>query len=370
MGKRLFAFSIAAVLLILMMAAAACSKPAENAAPEEGKEGEKLVITGLESTDIEVTVEELKSMESVTTDAVAIDSAGNTNTYTVTGPLLEDLLKKHGKSQRDLSGIRLVAGDGYSIEVPPEVLEARDVILAHTIDGQPLDEQSKPVRAVVPGERAMYWVRNLAKIEVLEGIKSTEVNRLYFIETGFSGTPAEDYTYYESTDKAVRVDQLISYLGIEDQPDTVAFKAVDGFEKNEQRDIFNGGYIKFTGDDTPAFLSPDLPKGMYIKNILWFTYGGNVVFSAEKGLECMDIKTAGEKQGIGMTDIISETGLSSAEVYLLTAEDGYTVEIEAGDMGKGIVYINDKGQVAVYFDGLPKNTSIKGLLSVEAVKGN
>jgi hypothetical protein len=376
MGNRVRILQFIALLLILILSAAACSTPAAGPAENgsqageqpAGQEGEKIVISGLESTDIEVTVEEIKDLEPVTVDATAVSSSGEENQYTVTGPLLDDLLKKHGKSQSDLAGIRLVAGDGYSIEVPPEVLQSRDLILAHTIDGQPLDEKTKPIRAVIPEERAMYWIRNLIKIEVLEGAPQAEVGKVYILETLISQASAEDYTYYESTDRAVKVEELLALLGLDDLPDTASFVASDGFEKNEQLDIFSKGYIKFTGEDAPLFLSPDLPKGMYIKNIYLCTMGDTALVSQEMAAEVLGTKEVEDKAGVDLKELINGTGLADADKYLITAADGYTVEILREDREKGVVFKNSKGQITTFFEGLPKNTQVKDFLSIEGIE--
>ena len=84
MGKPVRIIKFLALLLVLTLAAAACSAPtgtpAEKAGPAEeqagGQEGEKIVISGLESTDIEVTVEEIKDLESVTVEATSVSSSG------------------------------------------------------------------------------------------------------------------------------------------------------------------------------------------------------------------------------------------------------------------------------------------------------
>jgi len=376
MGNRVRILQFIALLLILLLSAAACSTPAADPAENgsqageqpAGQEGEKIVISGLESTDIELTVEEIKDIEPVTVDATAVSSSGEENQYTVTGPLFDDLLKKYGKSQKDLAAIRLVAGDGYSIEVPPEVLQSRDLILAHTIDGQPLDEKTKPIRAVIPEERAMYWIRNLVKIEVLESAPQAEVGKVYILETLISQANAEDYTYYESTDRAVKVEELLALLGLEDLPDTASFVASDGFEKNEQMDIFSKGYIKFTGEDAPLFLSPDLPKGMYIKNIYLCTMGDTALVSQEMAAEVLGTKEVEDKTGVDLKELINGTGLADADNYLITAADGYTVEILREDREKGVVFKNSKGQITTFFEGLPKNTQVKDFLSIEGIE--
>ena len=71
------------------------------------------------------------------------------------------------------------------------------------------------------------------------------------------------------------------------------------------------------------------------------------------------------KAEVGLLSV--EQGLQyESEQYLLTAADGYEVEINKADLAQGLVYVRDGGEVAVKFDGLPKNTSVKGLLAIEA----
>jgi hypothetical protein len=368
------------LLLVMMLAAVACSKPADSPSGNDGdagqqsqqqaggQEGEKIVISGLESADIEVTVEEIKGLEPVTVEATSVSSTGKENHYMVTGPLFDDLLKKYGKSQKDLTAIRLVAGDGYSIEVPPEVLQSRDLILAHTIDGKPLDERTRPIRAVIPEERSMYWIRNLVRIEILESAPKAEVGRVYILETLISQANAEDYTYYESTDKAVRVEELLDLLGLENLPDTASFIAADGFEKNEQLDIFSDGYIKFTGEGAPLFLSPDLPKGMHIKSIYLCTIGDIALVSQQMAEQVIGTEQVEDKEGVDLKELLNQTGLADADKYLLTAADGYTVEITREDREKGVVFKNSKGQITVFFEGLPKSTQVKDFLSIEGIE--
>jgi hypothetical protein len=277
-------------------------------------------------------------------------------------------LKKYGKSQKDITAVRLVAGDGYSIEVPPEVLQSRDLILAHTINGQPLDERTRPIRAVIPEERSMYWIRNLVRIEILESAPKAKVGRVYILETLISQANAEDYTYYDSTDKAVRVEELLGLLSLENLPDTASFVAADGFEKNEQMDIFSDGYIKFTGDSAPLFLSPDLPKGMHIKSIYLCTIGDIALVSQQMAEQVIGTKQVEDKQGVDLKELLNQAGLADADKYLLTAADGYTAEILREDRDKGVVFKNSKGQITVFFEGLPKSTQVKDLLFIEGIE--
>ncbi len=328
---------------------------------------DKLVIVGFSDGDIEVTAAALKALPTVTKDVVSVNSSGTAKKFSITGPTFADLLAKFDKSQSSLEAIRFVAGDGYSIEVPAEVLQNRQIILAYLMDGEPLDEKSQPVRAVIPEERAMYWVRNLVKIEILGVDEQVAVERVHFLETAVGQLETVDYTYYESLDQAVSVQDLLTNLAMTDDS-SIQLRAVDGLNKSEDQKIFSNGYIKVTGTDVPLFLSPEIPKGMYVKHILHFIQADAAVISMTKALEGLEQTTLDDIEGINVVTILDALGVVKNEIYRLIADDGYFVEVNAADLSLGIIYLDDKGQVRSYFSGLPKNTGVKGLLTIEAVK--
>jgi hypothetical protein len=195
-----------------------------------------------------------------------------------------------------------------------------------------------------------------------------ETQRVIFIDTASSLIPVQDYNYYDSKDKAFKTGDLLDKFKGSIEYDSLFLKAEDKLEKNETKDNFLKGYIKFTGTDSPAFVSDTLPSGMHVKNLLWFSYGGDVYFSAAKSLTFFSKVSLDGKDGVKFQDIIKEAGLSSSDKYVLTGVDGYTAEIDAKDLGNGLIYTDDSGIVSVYFKDLPKNTSIKGLLSIALKK--
>lgn len=363
MGRRCIKILLT-VSLILAVFLTACSNTAKKAADDAVESSGKLTISGVDGKDIELTVDELKSFEQVTKDVTAIDSAGKKTDYKVKGPLFEEVLKKYGKTQKDLKAITFVAGDNYSVEVPEEVLKNRDIVLALEVNGEPLDDRTKPVRAVVPDERAMYWVRNLVKIELTGSVTKVEANRIVFIDSVQNNLPSEDYKYYESTDRVFKTGEILSKFGTSQDSDTITLKAADKLTKNEKKENFLKGYIKFTGDASPAFVSTELPVGMHVKNILWFSYGPDVFFSVSKGLGYFKNTALDDKNGIALKELIDESGLKGGETYTMEGLDGYSAEVKSEDLDKGLVYLNDKGDVSIYFKDLPKNMNIKGLLSI------
>ncbi|MGF7058491.1 molybdopterin-dependent oxidoreductase [Brassicibacter mesophilus] len=351
--------------LILALSIAACAK--SNEPIDVVGDVEIIAISGLQDEVIVLNIEEIKSVEPVTKDVISISSSGEEKKYKATGALFETILQKYNKSQKDLAGIRLVAGDGYSIDVPSEVLKSRDVILAYEIDGKPLDEKSKPIRIVVPDERAMYWVRNLSEIEIIKNIEKDETQKLIVFDTATQILNQYDYTYYESVDKAVKSAEIMEQFVNSKNFDRIYIKSSDGLEKNETTEVFKTGYIKVTGEEAPLFLSPDMPKGMHVKHILWFGCDNTGFLSVDEALKTLESKTYGDKIGVALKDIFDEVGMAAFDKYVFKSDDGYSVEISSSDIDKGVVYKKDN-VVRVYFEGLDKSTSVKKLLSIEAVK--
>ena len=136
---------------------------------------------GIENGKIKVTGDLLKDMEFVSRDAVTADSKGRKTKYSVKGVLLEDILAKFGKSQRSCAGIRFASGDGYSVVVPEEVLKKRDILLSYDdLFSMPDNGQERSLKVIVPDERSVYWVRNLAEIELMRHEETEAPQDLYF----------------------------------------------------------------------------------------------------------------------------------------------------------------------------------------------
>lgn len=303
----------------------------------------------------------------VNKDVISVSSSGEETELNVSGGLLEELLNKHGISQTELSGIRVTAIDGYSMEIPSEILKNRDIMLAYEINGEPLFKENRPIRIIVPGERAMYWVGAVSAIGVV-GEKETAVSRqsekILIFDTAILDLDKRDYKYYEDLDKAVKIGDLLSKF-LPKGEEQVLIKAADGLERNETRETFKNAFIKITGKNSPMFLSPDLPKGMHIKDLLWFSSEGVTFLTMDKALEIYNKSTQGGIEGISLKEALEDIGLKQGDTYIFTADDEYSVEISKDDIHRGILYKIDDGSTRVSFEGLPKNTTVKNLLSIE-----
>ncbi len=373
MKKGLRFLSVFLVIALLLVNLTACTsnqtkKSDDTNALSNSTKTEKITIVGLNDGNKEISIDELKKMEFVSKEMKSIDSKGEVATNKVKGVSLEKILNQFGESKKDYTGIRFIAGDGYSIVVPKEILEIRDVVLSYEIDEKPLDEMSQPIRVAIPNERSMYWVKNLMKIELLQKKKTNIVNKVIFLDTAVMNINQEDYDYYDKKDKAVKTEDLVKEYSTKEDAEGVFFKAVDGFEKEENLNVFKSAYIKITGENSPLFLSPDLPLGMQVKNIETILHGDTVYFSLKQGFRACELKTVKEHEGISLKDIFSETKLIEAEKYVCKASDGYESEITKEDIDKGIIYERNKGGYTLMFKDMPKNTKVKQILSIEPVK--
>ncbi|MCR3923120.1 MAG: molybdopterin-dependent oxidoreductase, partial [Firmicutes bacterium] len=287
---------IVITLISFVIFCTACGNE-QNSNDQSSQDEVSIGFVTSDTGEISLSMSQIMDFPVVEKEIVTIDDDGNENICNIKGALLADILESMGKNQHNLSGIRLVAGDGYMMEVPAEILEIRDVILAYEIDGEPLEEKTQPLRAFIPEERSMFWVRNLLRVEILELKEELVLTKLLILETALHNFEKQDYTYYESLDQAISCDNLFEAVAEDSINDTVFIKATDGLEKNERTDVFRSGYLKVTGAETPAFVAPDLPKGMHVKEILWLSRVNTGFLSVTKGLEYFPMMQNEEHEG-------------------------------------------------------------------------
>jgi hypothetical protein len=367
-GKNLL---LLLALLLLAAAAAACGGRVQSGAAEPGPfDQEKILVHGLQDQDLEITIGDLKKLPAVTRQAEASRSNGEKIRVNATGPLLDTLLQKYGKTQRDFSRIRFTAKDRYSIAVPADILANRQIILSYVNDGQPLDAEMQPVRVVIPGERAMYWVRSMIRIDLETGGDQQTPTRVVFLETAAKSLPQQDYEYFDSVDRAIKTSDLVArYAGGSDgSVANVFMKAGDGLQKNETAANFLSAFIKMTGKEAPKFLAPQFPQGMHIRDLLFIVYGQTVIFDYTVASASLPRETAEGLEGLAFSQIFKQTGLTGGHKYRFTSADGESILLTIGDLGSGgLIYQDSRGELAFTCTGASGKKEIDGLLSIEVI---
>ncbi len=357
------------LILLVVFSLAACTET-ESADPSPSGsisyEG-NLVITNGDET-IEVAYNDLYQMEAETLDMIGISSSGEETNYNFTGVKLNDVLADYDLTQEGFAFIRLEAGDGYAIDVPSEIAANKDIWLAYKSDGEVLEEKKMPLRSAIEGERSMYYVSNLTNIYLMESSSSdssTGLEKIVFLDTAANVLTLEDYTYYESVDRALKASELLEAYS-DSSAESVEFMATDDFEKTEMLDVISQGYIKMTGENSPLFLAPDLPKGMHTKYILTMDAKDVVFVSLESAFEYFESSQVGEYTGVAIKDILSLVELE-AEAYTLEAADGYSVEVPHDDIIQGIIQKDEDIFRVRVPEELPKNYNLKDILSIAPI---
>jgi hypothetical protein len=267
------------------------------------------------------------------------DSAGEPVEYDVKGAYLSDLLEQNGYKQSDFAGMRIVASDGYSIEVGADILAARDVILGYEMDGAPLNADNAPLRVFIPEERAMYWVRMVVELEVSYADDPEMVSGIYFMDTLYGPETYIDYEFIGQTYQAIDTKTVLeAYPGA--KGDVVLMTAADGLVKNETLENFYKGVINMSGEETPEFFSSTLPGGMFVKNLRLFKYGGNAFYFAPDETQTL-------------ADLAKACMLESADSYLVCLEGDVNVTITADEMPAWTVGI-ENDEVYIMEDGADK----------------
>lgn len=157
-----------AALIILLMVSfvvlVSCGK-VDDIDISEYKDSE-IIFSGLTDKEKIMTVEELKELECVTVETES--TSDKIGTVRATGPLLSTLVESYGHSLKDFSKIVIYATDDYDIKLDREFLSENDIILAFGIDGEPLAEDVRPVRIIIPESDSAYWIRMVSKIEFVK----------------------------------------------------------------------------------------------------------------------------------------------------------------------------------------------------------
>ncbi len=303
---------------------------------------QQLTIIGGPEGDIVLTGDQVKAFESVSVSTVSVDASGDENPTDAVGTLLEDILNANGLSQLDYGSIILTASDGYAIEIPGEVLAIRDVIVAYQVNGEEVD-----LRTVVPEERAMYWVKFLDTIELMNPKQADKTTEVYIQETLIETAAIEssDYKYYEAVDQAITLDQLFEATGKQD--DFVMLMGTDGWSKSEKWELAAAQYLKITGEHAPMFIGPDLPEGMRMKQNLYFKYGESCILSGEMAV----LKLETEGLSLDMEQLAVLVELDTTGGIIVNYGDNQTVEIPSESLASA-TFVFENGEFLFSFEDI------------------
>ena len=158
--KQLNVLMIAIIALLSCLCMAGCGTDDIDIS---GYGEEKIVLSGLQKEDVEVTIRELAAMDCKTVKTHSTsDKIGEVR---ATGVELGTLLEQYGLSKEDISSLRFYGIDKYDVPLTREYIMEHDIYLAFGINGEPLDKESAPCRVIIPESDSAYWIRMVNRIE-------------------------------------------------------------------------------------------------------------------------------------------------------------------------------------------------------------
>ena len=158
--KQLNVLMIAIIALLSCLCMAGCGTDDIDIS---GYGEEKIVLSGLQKEDVEVTIRELAAMDCKTVKTHSTsDKIGEVR---ATGVELGTLLEQYGLSKEDISSLRFYGIDEYDVPLTGEYIMEHDIYLALGINGEPLDKESTPCRVIIPESDSAYWIRMVNRIE-------------------------------------------------------------------------------------------------------------------------------------------------------------------------------------------------------------
>ena len=123
----------------------------------------EIVFEGISDEPVYITVKRLKSMDCHTVKTKS--TSDKIGTVKATGVWLSDILSEYELEQADFRCITVYGTDEYSAPLYKDFLKENRIMLAFGIDGQPLDEESAPVRIIIPESDSAYWTRMVNRIK-------------------------------------------------------------------------------------------------------------------------------------------------------------------------------------------------------------
>lgn len=155
----------------------------------------RLVVNGTVENVLNLTLDELKAMPSVTVTAELRSVSGPEGRARWTGVPLRAILDMASLDDASVD-VAFFSADGYSTSLTVEEASADDVLLCFEMNGEPLPpDQGFPVRVVAPGHWGYKWAKWVTHIEVVD-----HDFRGYWESRGWSDnarmTPQSDWYYH------------------------------------------------------------------------------------------------------------------------------------------------------------------------------
>ncbi|MCD6177596.1 MAG: molybdopterin-dependent oxidoreductase [Candidatus Cloacimonetes bacterium] len=180
------------------------------------------------------------------------------------GIKLIDILQEYSISNYDK--ICFTSSDNYLVRISKEDILNKKVILALVRNGMTLDNEH--IRLVIPEIRDMFWIQDISTIKTESISDILFPHTLYFAEPIINKTQIRDelppfikvtgYTFPNI------MSQVFPFL-----KDEMLIVGKDGVKHNLDYDKYLKNALLIKNGDSFDLKSPDMPAGMWIKNLAY-----------------------------------------------------------------------------------------------------
>lgn len=343
--------------------------PVDNFISQEmwQKDENSFMISWPENNSIRVNIEDLKTYPQVTTETILQRTTGVKIPIKAEGPLLKDILKKHGVDINAYEAIGITGRDNYYTMVSKDIIQNRDIILGIRFDDEEIPREEKPVRIVIPDEFGVYWVKMVNRIDLYTHISPKDIQSVHIFDALTRDIEPYYYEYYGSKDESYLVGKILSKFEFVDENGFFTMVGSDGLAKNETISMVRDRYyIKTGGDNAPMNIGPAFKLGMNVKEMSHFSTTIDAVIFPHVIAKVIGEKTTPQGKGVKLKDTLEEAGmiLNKDETLKIIDTNRREYNVDINQLENSYLIPVENGA-----DILIENSIIKDVLKISKIKG-
>ncbi len=238
-----------------------------------------LCITGLQAlqvihknTEYQLVLEEFSryTQRSITTQR---EKDGETKKDNWEGITVQSILAELNIEKYD--ELKFTSDDNYMVRIKKADILKHDPILAFKRNSKKLPPEK--IRLVIPGMRDMFWIQGVVQIETLNSIKMQFPHTLYIAENIFSKTNLQTKLEPFVDVSGYRFPQLIEDVFPLLQEEILVM-GKDGVQHLLDYQKYLKNAVLVANEGTFNLQSPDMPAGMWIKNLAYVQQFDRAIF--------------------------------------------------------------------------------------------
>jgi len=343
--------------------------PVDNFISQEmwQKDENSFMISWPENNSIRVNIEDLKTYPQVTTETILQRTTGVKIPIKAEGPLLKDILKKHGVDINAYEAIGITGRDNYYTMVSKDIIQNRNIILGIRFDDEEIPREEKPVRIVIPDEFGVYWVKMVNRIDLYTHISPKDIQNVHIFDALTRDIEPYYYEYYGSKDESYLVGKILSKFEFVDENGFFTMVGSDGLAKNETISMVRDRYyIKTGGDNAPMNIGPAFKLGMNVKEMSHFSTTIDAVIFPHVIAKVIGEETTPQGKGVKLKDTLEEAGmiLNKDETLKIIDTNSREYNVDINQLENSYLIPVENGA-----DILIENSIIKDVLKISKIKG-